>query len=495
MWMQDPFRGLYWTSGGPAFGSSSFGSSPGSGEFGADPNALSQTTREQWEMVPGHRDWEKEKLPGGVQLTSYTETIHIEIEIFPGGRVNLLKRPDLLAQNTVGLPNSDTGYRTDATTDYRTDDWGDVLIGDTWYKVVDGRLIPYHTDETVIVVGQPLPDEPGGTATTTSSPATAPPLSPAFTPTPTGSAVPGARSGAASGISEWLYKDSLGILYNGGSRDAFKQTRPVDTGSILGNYAINAWLSLSNVVAACLSAGVVIINTVDDFFNRHLGYGAIQTVLPMSKAMGIAVEAGPAIGYSAARLSTWWSAFSRNPRVVNSALAPIFGTLAVDGSGGGAVQSATSAANLEHVLGGGSGDRGIAVLHIDVSRLTPTDLETAVNHVRDMDFQAGIANGLVRTAVPSRSTATNSVAALGRESLSLSNAEKAGHLPDVAGGGSPLGPITGLPTYVNSSIAGQWGRYAPGFTFDGFSLIDRATGEFLYISLGLENQPTLLLGF
>lgn len=56
MFRTDPYNGQYWD-GGPPFGSSSFGYSPGSGEFGADPGALSQTTKEQWEMVPGHRDW------------------------------------------------------------------------------------------------------------------------------------------------------------------------------------------------------------------------------------------------------------------------------------------------------------------------------------------------------------------------------------------------------------------------------------------------------
>ena len=264
---------------------------------------------------------------------------------------------------------------------------------------------------------------------------------------------------------------------------------------MLGNYAINSWLSLSNVVAGYLSAATTVANNVDEFFNEHLGYGAIQTLPPLSKTMAIAVETGPALEYSALRLSTWWSAVSKNPRVLEAVLAPIFGTLTVAGRNAGSPRSATSAANLEHVLHGGSSDRGIAVFHIDVSRLTPAELEAAVSHVKDIDFQAGVANGLVRTAVPSRSTATNSSAALARQVLGLGDAEKAGHVPDVAGGGSALGPITGLPTYVNSSIAGQWGRYAPGFKFDGFSLINRATGEFLYVSLGLENEPAVLLGF
>jgi hypothetical protein len=145
-------------------------------------------------------------------------------------------------------------------------------------------------------------------------------------------------------------------------------------------------------------------------------------------------------------------------------------------------------------LRGGSGDRGIGVLHIDVSELTPLEIESTVEAIRDMDFQAGMANGLVRTSVPSRSVA-NSVAALGKRTLSLGSTEAAGHLPDVAGGGSALGPIMGMPKSVNSSIGGQWRRYAPGFTFDGYSLVDRATGDFLYISRALENEPAPILDF
>jgi hypothetical protein len=151
--------------------------------------------------------------------------------------------------------------------------------------------------------------------------------------------------------------------------------------------------------------------------------------------------------------------------------------------------------NLQHVLRGGSGDRGIGVLHLDGSKLSPADAQAAVAAVRDMDFQAGMAGGLSRSSVSSRSVA-DSVTRLARGSEAMNlGADAAGHLPDVAGGGSPLGPIMGLPRSVNSSIGGQWSRYAPGFTFDGFSLVDRSTGTFLYMSQGLEEEPALILDF
>lgn len=47
------------SSGSVPFGYSSFGYSPGSGEFGADPGALSQTTEEQWKAVKEPWAWGK----------------------------------------------------------------------------------------------------------------------------------------------------------------------------------------------------------------------------------------------------------------------------------------------------------------------------------------------------------------------------------------------------------------------------------------------------
>jgi hypothetical protein len=164
------------------------------------------------------------------------------------------------------------------------------------------------------------------------------------------------------------------------------------------------------------------------------------------------------------------------------------GSLSVELDSALAEAGEEAGSNLQHVFAGGAGDRGIAVLDINVSGLTTAEIESSVEAIRDMDLQAGMAGGLARTVVSSRSVA-DSVAALGRKVLSLGSTEAAGHVPDVAGGGNPLGPIMGLPRSVNSSIGGQWSRYASGFTFDGFSLIDRETGEFLYISHALENPP------
>jgi hypothetical protein len=158
-------------------------------------------------------------------------------------------------------------------------------------------------------------------------------------------------------------------------------------------------------------------------------------------------------------------------------------------------ENALANQNLQHVIRGGSSDRGIGVLHLDGSKLSPADVQAAVTAARDMDFQAGMAGGLTRSSVSSRSIA-DSVTRLARSSDAMNlGTDAAGHLPDVAGGGNPYGPIMGLPRSVNSSIGGQWSRYAPGFTFDGFSLVDRSTGAYLYMSQGLEEEPALILDF
>ena len=51
----------------------------------------------------------------------------------------------------------------------------------------------------------------------------------------------------------------------------------------------------------------------------------------------------------------------------------------------------------------------------------------------------------------------------------------------------------GLPKEVNNSWGGQWKRYEPGFTFEGFTLVDKATGTVLYPSLSLELEVTSLI--
>jgi RHS repeat-associated protein len=163
-------------------------------------------------------------------------------------------------------------------------------------------------------------------------------------------------------------------------------------------------------------------------------------------------------------------------------------------------------ANLQHVLRGGSGDRGIGVVHLDASELSPAQINETIAVVRDMDFQAGMANGLVRTDVKNSTfqlgpnkvvrlrSAANTFANLARTALNLDQ-QAAGHIPDVGAGGSPLGPLMGQDSGINNVIGGQWGRYAPGFTFDGFSLVDRSTGAFLYTSHGLEMEPAPILDF
>jgi YD repeat-containing protein len=156
---------------------------------------------------------------------------------------------------------------------------------------------------------------------------------------------------------------------------------------------------------------------------------------------------------------------------------------------------AAEAGAFRNVIRGRATDRGVGVLWIeDASKLSSTELRDVISAVKDMDFQAGIAGGLVRRSIPERSVA-NRVAAIARGKkgepgpLNLGPTQAAGHIPDAAGGGSPLGPIIGLPEKINKSWGGQWKRYEPGFTFEGFSLYDKASRQYIYPSLSLEHAP------
>jgi RHS repeat-associated protein len=150
--------------------------------------------------------------------------------------------------------------------------------------------------------------------------------------------------------------------------------------------------------------------------------------------------------------------------------------------------------SLEHAIRGGPNESGIGILHLDTSTLSDEEFSDVVAGFRDMDMQAGMAGGLTRQEVSSRAVA-NRVADVGRSTLGLSKTDAASHTPDVAAGGSPLGPIMGMNAKANNSIGGQWGRYAPRFTFTGFSLVDRPTGQFAYTSLAHETLPMPMMDF
>ena len=162
-------------------------------------------------------------------------------------------------------------------------------------------------------------------------------------------------------------------------------------------------------------------------------------------------------------------------------------TLAEATSGGNALISS------QNVIRGGYGEAGVGTFYLkNAAQLTPEAREAVIAAIRDADFQAGISGGLIRQAGGDRAV-ENSVARLGRQALDLNETQAAGHIPDAAAGGSPFGPIQGIPKSVNSSWGGQLKRYAPGFEFTGFSLVDKSTGEFLYPSLSLEHPPAPIL--
>jgi RHS repeat-associated protein len=143
---------------------------------------------------------------------------------------------------------------------------------------------------------------------------------------------------------------------------------------------------------------------------------------------------------------------------------------------------------LQHVARGRKDESGVGVFFIDPSKLSKTEMESALVAARDMDFIAGMSGGLVRRSSLSRRV-EDRVARIGRELLDLGATEAAAHLPDSGAGGSPLGPISGLPRTVNASWGAQLRRYETGFKFEGFSVVDRRTGEVLYPSMALEVEP------
>ncbi|WP_143035717.1 hypothetical protein [Bradyrhizobium sp. Rc2d] len=115
----------------------------------------------------------------------------------------------------------------------------------------------------------------------------------------------------------------------------------VDTGSRPLNFLLNKiLLPWSNAAAFSTNVKLAMIigledalRDIDDALSHSIfgqEYRAAQALLPMNAAMGLAIEVGPAMEFMAAQMTTWWSTFSRSPRVLNAFLFPVFSTLGAD---------------------------------------------------------------------------------------------------------------------------------------------------------------------
>jgi hypothetical protein len=168
-----------------------------------------------------------------------------------------------------------------------------------------------------------------------------------------------------------------------------------------------------------------------------------------------------------------------------------------EGSGGfaGGTLTEADAMNFTHVARGSAGQRGIGVIYIRPRAFSAAQMDRIISAVKDMDWQAGMTGGLVRTRPTVQMKQIGaSVQEVARRPSALGiryprGVEAAGHIPDMAAGGDPFGPIIGLPSKFNSSMGPQWTRYGVGFTFEGFSLLDDVTGEPIYASAALEHTP------
>jgi RHS repeat-associated protein len=118
----------------------------------------------------------------------------------------------------------------------------------------------------------------------------------------------GGSSEVRTGISKWLYEDSKGIPWYTPPRegDLFEESRPVDTGSIPGNYAINAWLGLSNVAKSAVNTPLEMLTDLDDLMMRSpvsVEWQAWRVMGPMMKTMGLTAKIPGGLRY----LSYWVS--------------------------------------------------------------------------------------------------------------------------------------------------------------------------------------------
>jgi hypothetical protein len=140
---------------------------------------------------------------------------------------------------------------------------------------------------------------------------------------------------------------------------------------------------------------------------------------------------------------------------------------------------------------GEANESGVGVLYIrGWSALSAAEQAQVRFWLEVADQQYGFGDAGARQSVSAADRqAANQVARLGRNALLSTGTSASGHTPDVGGGGNAMSPQIDLPRSVNSSIGGQWARYQPGFLFTGISAYDESTGQWIYLSPALENEP------
>ncbi|RTL87313.1 MAG: hypothetical protein EKK29_07660 [Hyphomicrobiales bacterium] len=131
----------------------------------------------------------------------------------------------------------------------------------------------------------------------------------------------------------------------------------VDTGNRPLNVVLNKillpWINALAAVVNIPRAGQIV---VDDFLSHsiiNVEYRDAAYVFPTMGAAGVAIEASPALEFISARVSTWWSAFSKNPAVLDTLLSPIFMSFGAETgalSGVGAEIESTLPAQVESSL-------------------------------------------------------------------------------------------------------------------------------------------------
>lgn len=118
---------------------------------------------------------------------------------------------------------------------------------------------------------------------------------------------PQVQSGSLS-IGDWLYQDSKGGWWLPPEKgDLLTLMQPIDTGSTVQNYLANTWISISNIAATFINVPFEMLSALDDQMRRtpfSQEWEASQTMLPMMRTMGLAVEGSAAMRYLQAWLST-----------------------------------------------------------------------------------------------------------------------------------------------------------------------------------------------
>jgi len=320
------------------------------GEFGATPGALSQSTREQWEMIPGHRDWGGLPSPADLyfEFTGRKDFGRKGLGMSrylaggPASAANFTQISQRVPGDIVnGVPLIDRVTGADGVEYVHVQVYKDGVLYDAYYndKALPGYalIVPVYGSATAdppVAPPSALPPSPtsfSGRTGSTPLVSSYDPLPPWITQRQSNLSESPISPILPPPAPDWTTQTEW--RFPAADQRLIQPISSVDTGNRPLNFVVNkVLLPWRNALAFAVNIPLATLIGIDDAAKRsdqfRPTYEAAQVMLPLQGAMGLTMEIGPALDYAVTALAT-------SQRLRTVARAPAFWSMGMGGVGSG----------------------------------------------------------------------------------------------------------------------------------------------------------------